>query len=47
MRVAAYAVCVRDGAVLLARWVGPEGKLWTLPGGGHRARRGPVPRGAA
>ena len=34
LRVAAYAVCVRDGAVLLARWVGPEGRLWTLPGGG-------------
>ncbi|KAA2254662.1 NUDIX hydrolase [Solihabitans fulvus] len=34
VRVAAYAVCVRDGRVLLARWVGPKGKLWTLPGGG-------------
>ena len=34
LRVAAYAVCIRDGEVLLARWVGPEGKRWTLPGGG-------------
>ncbi|MFI7447639.1 NUDIX hydrolase [Nonomuraea sp. NPDC049714] len=34
LRVAAYAVCVDDGKVLLARWVGPEGSRWTLPGGG-------------
>ena len=34
LRVAAYAVCIRDGELLLARWVGPEGKRWTLPGGG-------------
>ncbi|WP_434589520.1 NUDIX hydrolase [Streptomyces sp. A5-4] len=35
LRVAAYAVCVRDGQVLLARWVAPDGsKRWTLPGGG-------------
>lgn len=33
-RVAAYAVCVRDGSVLLARWTGREGPEWTLPGGG-------------
>ncbi len=33
-RLAAYAVCVEDGRVLLARWVGPSGKSnWTLPGG--------------
>lgn len=33
-RLAAYAVCVEDGRVLLARWVGPAGKSnWTLPGG--------------
>lgn len=35
LRVAAYAVCVRDGRMLLARWVSREGmKRWTLPGGG-------------
>ncbi|MBT2505254.1 NUDIX hydrolase [Streptomyces sp. ISL-98] len=35
LRVAAYAVCVRDEQVLLARWVAPDGaKRWTLPGGG-------------
>lgn len=35
LRVAAYAVCVRDGQLLLARWVSREGfKRWTLPGGG-------------
>ncbi|MFJ3100133.1 NUDIX hydrolase [Streptomyces sp. NPDC086835] len=35
LRVAAYAVCIRDGQVLLARWVARDGaKKWTLPGGG-------------
>ena len=34
LRVSAYAICVEDGKVLLARWVGPEGPKWTLPGGG-------------
>jgi ADP-ribose pyrophosphatase YjhB (NUDIX family) len=35
LRVAAYAVCVRDEQVLLARWVAGDGtKRWTLPGGG-------------
>ncbi|WP_431773088.1 NUDIX hydrolase [Streptomyces cucumeris] len=34
LRVAAYAVCVDDGKVLLARWLGPDGKRWTMPGGG-------------
>ncbi|PRY46789.1 NUDIX hydrolase [Umezawaea tangerina] len=36
LRVAAYALCVRDGRILLSRWVGPGGnnKRWTLPGGG-------------
>ncbi len=34
-RLAAYAVCVEDGRVLLARHVPPEGtSTWTLPGGG-------------
>jgi 8-oxo-dGTP diphosphatase len=36
LRVAAYAVCLREGHVLLARYVSPEGagRHWTLPGGG-------------
>ncbi|MFI7666625.1 NUDIX hydrolase [Nocardia sp. NPDC049526] len=34
-RLAAYAVCIEDGRVLLARYVPPEGETnWTLPGGG-------------
>ncbi|MET7855449.1 NUDIX domain-containing protein [Streptomyces avermitilis] len=34
VRLAAYAVCVEDGRVLLARHVPPEGgSNWTLPGG--------------
>ncbi|MCQ4209518.1 NUDIX hydrolase [Streptomyces longispororuber] len=33
-RLAAYAVCMEDGRVLLARHVSPTGKsTWTLPGG--------------
>jgi 8-oxo-dGTP diphosphatase len=34
--VAAYAVCVRDDRVLLARWIPPEDgePEWILPGGG-------------
>ncbi|MGX2994558.1 NUDIX hydrolase [Streptomyces sp. JNUCC 64] len=33
-RLAAYAVCVVDGRVLLARHVSPDGVgTWTLPGG--------------
>ncbi|WLW54964.1 NUDIX hydrolase [Streptomyces sp. YU58] len=35
LRVAAYAVCVRDGQILLARWIDRAGRAeWTLPGGG-------------
>ncbi|WTA06701.1 NUDIX hydrolase [Streptomyces phaeochromogenes] len=35
MRVAAYAVCVRDDRILLARLVEKNGtRPWTLPGGG-------------
>ncbi|MEU8083974.1 NUDIX hydrolase [Micromonospora sp. NPDC049101] len=36
LRVAAYAVCLRDDRLLLARWVSPDGarRHWTLPGGG-------------
>ncbi|MDG6108658.1 NUDIX domain-containing protein [Dactylosporangium aurantiacum] len=34
LRLAAYAVCVEDGRVLLARHVSPAGDTtWTLPGG--------------
>ncbi|GGT56071.1 hypothetical protein GCM10014713_57320 [Streptomyces purpureus] len=33
--MAAYAVCVRDDEILLARWVAGDGiRQWTLPGGG-------------
>ncbi|MGW3955693.1 NUDIX hydrolase [Streptomyces sp. NPDC004752] len=33
-RLAAYAVCIEDGRVLLARHVPPNGESnWTLPGG--------------
>jgi len=33
-RLAAYAVCIRDGLVLLALWASPAGEAnWTLPGG--------------
>ncbi|GGJ37289.1 NUDIX hydrolase [Streptomyces brasiliensis] len=35
LRVAAYAVCVRDGQLLLARSPAPDGTPeWVLPGGG-------------
>ncbi|WP_308408769.1 NUDIX hydrolase [Streptomyces sp. AC627_RSS907] len=35
LRVAAYALCVRDGQILLARSPGPGGvPEWVLPGGG-------------
>ncbi len=44
-RVGAYAVCVRDGQVLLARWISPSGPRWTLPGGG--LDHGEDPRDAA
>lgn len=32
-RVAAYALCVDDGRVLLERWRSQNGPAWTLPGG--------------
>ncbi|MEU7160883.1 NUDIX hydrolase [Streptomyces chrestomyceticus] len=33
-RLAAYAVCIEDGRVLIARHVSPKGdSTWTLPGG--------------
>jgi 8-oxo-dGTP diphosphatase len=34
LRVGAYAVVERDGAVLLARWFGSTPPRWALPGGG-------------
>ncbi|QEU96685.1 NUDIX hydrolase [Streptomyces kanamyceticus] len=34
LRLAAYAVCIEDGRVLLAHSVKPDGtRTWTLPGG--------------
>jgi ADP-ribose pyrophosphatase YjhB (NUDIX family) len=34
-RVAAYGVCINDDdEILLARWLGPNGHAWILPGGG-------------
>lgn len=34
-RLAAYAVCIEDGRVLLTQAVEPDGeRTWTLPGGG-------------
>ncbi|MEU2165896.1 NUDIX hydrolase [Streptomyces chengbuensis] len=43
LRVAAYAVCVRDGRILLARWVARDGtRRWTLPGGGMDHGEDPV-----
>lgn len=43
LRVAAYAICVADGKILLARWVGPGGeRVWTLPGGGIEHAEDPV-----
>ncbi|RCV48785.1 NUDIX hydrolase [Marinitenerispora sediminis] len=42
-RLAAYAVCVEDGRVLLARYVPPSGEpLWTLPGGGVEHAEDPL-----
>ena len=34
LRVAAYAVCVHDGKLLVARFIGHGHQQWTLPGGG-------------
>jgi ADP-ribose pyrophosphatase YjhB (NUDIX family) len=35
LRLAAYAVCIEDGRVLLAHCAPPEGEAnWSLPGGG-------------
>lgn len=45
VRVGAYVVVERDGAVLLARWVGSDPPRWTLPGGG--LDHGEDPRDAA
>lgn len=41
--MAAYAVCVRDGKILLARWVARDGtRRWTLPGGGMDHGEDPI-----
>jgi 8-oxo-dGTP diphosphatase len=45
LRVGAYAVVVRDGEVLLARWTSADTPRWTLPGGG--LDHGEDPRDAA
>ena len=45
VRVGAYAVVERDGAVLLARWIDSDPPRWTLPGGG--LDHGEDPRDAA
>jgi 8-oxo-dGTP diphosphatase len=45
VRVGAYAVVLRDGALLLARFVGSDPPRWTLPGGG--LDHGEDPRDAA
>ena len=46
LRVGAYAVVERDGAVLLARWVGSDPPRWTLPGGGlHHGQDPRAPAG--
>ncbi|WP_447004982.1 NUDIX hydrolase [Saccharothrix isguenensis] len=34
LRVAAYAVIIEDGRLLLSRWLGPDRPRWILPGGG-------------
>jgi 8-oxo-dGTP diphosphatase len=44
-RVAAYAIVRQGRRVLLARWVGPRGPQWSLPGGG--LDHGEDPRHAA
>ncbi|GGP38390.1 NUDIX hydrolase [Saccharothrix coeruleofusca] len=33
-RVAAYAVVIDDGRLLLSRWIGADRPRWILPGGG-------------
>ncbi|MDT9685867.1 NUDIX hydrolase [Streptomyces sp. TRM76323] len=42
LRVAAYAVCVRDGRLLLARGATPGGGEWSLPGGGMDHGEDPI-----
>ena len=37
LRVSSCAVCLKDGQILLSRWVDPHDparKLWSIPGGG-------------
>jgi 8-oxo-dGTP diphosphatase len=44
VRAGAYAVCVRDGALLLARGYDPADRelIWSLPGGGLEHGEDPV-----
>ncbi|TMR94538.1 NUDIX hydrolase [Nonomuraea basaltis] len=42
LRVSAYAICIDDGKILLARWVGADEWQWTLPGGGLDHAEDPV-----
>ncbi|MFG2587102.1 NUDIX hydrolase [Streptomyces sp. NPDC048438] len=43
LRLAAYAVCIEDGRVLLARHAPPEEESnWTLPGGGVEHAEDPL-----
>ncbi|NRQ34718.1 NUDIX hydrolase [Nonomuraea sp. NN258] len=42
-RAGAYALCVDQERILLARWVAPDGRRWwTLPGGGIDHGEDPV-----
>ncbi|MFJ2744893.1 NUDIX hydrolase [Streptomyces sp. NPDC087440] len=43
LRLAAYAVCIEDGRLLLAHAVKPDGEqVWTLPGGQVEGGEDPV-----
>jgi 8-oxo-dGTP diphosphatase len=44
LRLAAYAICLRDDQILLARYVRADGesKYWTLPGGGVEHGEDPI-----
>lgn len=43
-RIASYGICVRDGSLLLARFVSPDAAVrhWTLPGGRVEEGEDPV-----
>ncbi|MFF1649859.1 NUDIX domain-containing protein [Streptomyces sp. NPDC058240] len=44
LRVAAYAVCIRDERVLLTHFASPDGtdRYWSLPGGGIEHAEDPI-----